>query len=280
MPYQAEISRDNPSCFLFLIDQSYSMSEEFAAGDSRQPKASGVSDTINRWLQELSIKCAKSDGVRDYFHVGVIGYGKTVGPGFIGPLAGRGLVPISEIACNPARVEERDLKVPDGAGGLVDCRKKIPIWFDPIADAGTPMCRAAAEAGQAIEAWLSQNPDCFPPVVIHITDGESTDGDPQERIRALTDATSSDGNVLVFNIHLSANPDATPISFPDSADQLPDEYAKMLFETASVLTPNMRALAKEFRFKTTDKSRAFVLNADLALLIQALDIGTRPGKLK
>ena len=172
------------------------------------------------------------------------------------------------------------MKIPDGAGGLVDCRKKIPIWFDPIADAGTPMCRAAAEAGQAIEAWLSQNPDCFPPVVIHITDGESTDGDPQGRIRALTDATSSDGNVLVFNIHLSANPDATPISFLDSPDQLPDEYAKMRFETASVVTPTIRGLAKEFRFKTTDKSRPFVLNADLALPIQAPHIGTPPGTPK
>ncbi len=78
MPYTAEISRDNPSCFLFLIDQSTSMEEEVSAGDSTQPKAHGVADTMNRWLQELSIKCAKSDGVRDYYHVGVLGYGKTV----------------------------------------------------------------------------------------------------------------------------------------------------------------------------------------------------------
>ena len=103
VPYTAEISRDNPTCFLFLIDQSSSMSEEFAAGDSTQQKALGVSDTINRWLQDLSIKCAKSDGVRDYFHVGAVGYGKKVSPAFVGPMEGRTLVPISEIADNPAR---------------------------------------------------------------------------------------------------------------------------------------------------------------------------------
>ncbi len=29
MPYTAEISRNNPSCFLFLVDQSSSMLEAF-----------------------------------------------------------------------------------------------------------------------------------------------------------------------------------------------------------------------------------------------------------
>ncbi len=58
MSYQAEISRDNPSCFLFLIDQSRSMVDEISIGDETQQMAKGVADAINRWLQELSIKCA------------------------------------------------------------------------------------------------------------------------------------------------------------------------------------------------------------------------------
>ena len=84
----------------------------------------------------------------------------------------------------------------------------------------------------------------------------------------------------MFNIHLSGNPNATPVTFPDSADGLPDEYAKMLFETSSPLTPTMRALAKEYRIKTCNGSRGFVLNADLSVLVQAIDIGTRPGNLR
>ncbi len=280
MPYQAEISRDNPSCFLFLIDQSSSMSEEVSAGDGNQQKASGVADSINRWLQELSIKCAKSDGVRDYYHVGVIGYGRSVGPGFVGSIAGRDMVPISEIADCPARIEEKTSKIPDGAGGLVKQTAKVPVWFEPVANGGTPMCRAAMEGQRIIQDWVGQNPAGFPPIVIHITDGEATDGDPMSRMRSMTELASSDGNVMLFNIHMSANPDATPVSFPDSADGLPDEYSKMLFETASPLTPTMRALAKEHRIKTTDKSRGFVLNADMVLLAQAIDIGTRPSNLK
>ncbi len=142
------------------------------------------------------------------------------------------------------------------------------------------MCRAATEAERIVQGWIDSHLDCFPPIVIHITDGEATDGDPADRLRHLADMSSSDGNVMLFNIHLSANPDATPIVFPDSADQLPDEYSKMLFETASPLTPTMRSLAKEYRFKVSDKSRGFVLNADMVLLVQAIDIGTRPANLR
>ena len=267
MPYAAEISADNPTCFLFLIDQSTSMAEEISGGDAAVPKAVGVADTMNKWLQELSIKCAKSGGVRDYYHVGVVGYGKKVGPCLNVPSNGQDLVPISEIADNPARIDERE-------------SVRIPVWFDSIADGGTPMCRAASEGERILNGWLGSHPDCFPPIVIHITDGEATDGDPDSRLRNLTTLSSSDGNVMLFNIHLSANPDASPICFPDSADSLPDEYSKMLFETASPLTPSMRALAKEYRLKTSDQSRGFVLNADMVLLVQAIDIGTRPANLR
>ena len=280
MPYTAEISRENPSCFLFLIDQSTSMSDEVSAGESTQQKAIGVADSINKWLQELSIKCAKSDGIRDYYHVGVIGYGSRVGPAFVGAMAGRDMVPISEIAENPARLEDRVKSVPDGSGGTVEQSIRTPVWFDPSADGGTPMCRAVMEAERVLQDWLTAWPNCFPPIVIHITDGEATDGDPTERIRSLTTLTSADGNVMLFNIHLSANPDATPVSFPSSPDGLPDEYAQMLFDTATPLTSTMRALAREHGFSPDEGARSFVLNADMTLLVQAIDIGTRPSNLR
>jgi hypothetical protein len=280
MTYSAEISRDNPSCFLFLIDQSTSMEEEVAAGDATQQKATGVADTMNRWLQELSIKCAKADGVRDYYHVGVVGYGKKVGPCLNTESNGQPMVPISQIADNPSRLEERTKKLPDGAGGVTEQTIRFPVWFDPIADGGTPMCRAAGEAEQILSNWLSEHPDCYPPIVIHITDGEATDGDPTDRIKNLTSMSSTDGNVMLFNIHLSANPNASPISFPDSADDLPDDYSRMLFETSSPLTPTMRALAKEHGFSPAESARSFVLNADMVLLVQAIDIGTRPSNLR
>lgn len=83
MAYSAEISRTNPTCFLFLIDQSGSMSDPIG-GQSGSRKADGVADAINKLLQNLIIKSSKSEGVRDYFHIGVIGYGADVAPVFCG----------------------------------------------------------------------------------------------------------------------------------------------------------------------------------------------------
>lgn len=219
MPYNAKISRGKPSCFLFLIDQSGSMQDQI----NGRTKAQGVADAINRLLQNLVIKCAKSEGVRDYYDVGVIGYGAKTGPAFSGELTGRGLVPISGIANAPARIEQRTKKVDDGAGGLVDQTIKFPIWFDPTASGGTPMCAALSLAYDTLTTWITLNHDNFPPVVIHITDGESTDGSPTESMNRLKSLATNDGAVLLFNLHLSNNPNANTILFADSPAALPDE---------------------------------------------------------
>src|SRR5262245_42349538 len=141
MPYAAEISRTNPTCFLFLIDQSNSMAGPFG-GQAGKKKAEGVADALNRLLQNLCLKCAKSDGIRDYFYVGVIGYGAHVGLALGGPLRDQPLVPISQLANNPLRVEQRTRKVDDGAGGLVEQPFKFPVWVEPVAGGKTPMCKA------------------------------------------------------------------------------------------------------------------------------------------
>ena len=226
MPYTAEISRTTPSCFLFLIDQSGSMQDALDPSDVQAPdkpmavdgrryaqsasgrtKAQVVADAVDRLLQSLAIKCAKQEGVRDYYHVGVIGYGgdgtaNGVGPAFSGSLVGRELVALSEVANNPARVEAPMKKVEDGAGGLVDLKTRFPIWFEPVASGGTPMCQAFARAHTVLHGWLQQHTGCFPPIVINITDGEATDGDPLQSAEAVRSLSSSDGNVLLFNVHV------------------------------------------------------------------------------
>ena len=78
MAYSVEISRANPTAFLFLIDQSGSMADAISWWRKREQhggKRMSMADAINRFLQELAIKCEGEEGVRDYFHVGVIGYG-------------------------------------------------------------------------------------------------------------------------------------------------------------------------------------------------------------
>ena len=279
MPYTAEISRGNPSCFVFLIDQSGSMGDAFGAGEGNQKKADGVADAINRLLQNLVIKCAKEEGIRDYFHVGVIGYGAQVGPAFSGALVGRQMVPISEAGNSPARVEQRNKKVPDGAGGLVDQQVRFPVWFEPVANGGTPMCQALGQARSVVEGWLTQHPNCFPPIVINITDGEATDGTPTGAADELRKLKSSDGEILLFNIHLSSQR-AGAVEYPSSDSGLPDQFAQQLFQMSSVLPEYMLNIAKKEGMNVSEGSRGFVFNADMVAVIKFLEIGTRPSALR
>ncbi len=271
--YSAEISRSNPSCFVFLIDQSGSMADPFVNSDKK--KADGVADAINRLLHDLVLRCCKADGVRDYYHVGVIGYGSgPVDTAWGGALAHRTLVPLSELANNPLRVEQRTKKVDDGAGGLVDRTVKFPIWFEPRAKGPTPMCAALTLAREFLADFLSKFPHCYPPLVVNITDGKATDGDPEPAAAALCGLASSDGNVLLFNARLSGRKEQ-PIEFPEREDDLPDSAARLLFRLSSVLPPAMQVRARNEGFRVSAGTRGFVFNADLVSVIRFLDIGTR-----
>ncbi len=255
------------------------MADPFGGGESKRMKSEGVSDAINKLLQNLVIKCARDTGVYDYFHAAVIGYGNSVGSAWVGTLAGRDLVPISEIGNSPARIEERGKKVDDGAGGLVEQKIKFPVWFDPVANGGTPMCKAMDHAKSILTSWISNHPNGYPPLVINITDGESTDGDPSSVSETLKGMETSDGNALLFNLHLSSS-SGSPISFPDSEASLPDQYSKLLFQMSSIVPPHMRVQASAEGFPVTEASRGYIFNADLVSLVQFLDIGTRPSNLR
>ena len=278
MAYTSEISRKNPSCFLFMIDQSGSMADPFGE-ESKRRKADQVADVINRLLQNLIIKCAKQEGVRDYYHIGVIGYGNQVGPAFAGALAGRELVPISEVANTPARIETRAKQVDDGAGGLTDQTIKFPIWFDPVAHGGTPMCKALTQAQTIMEGWTSAHPHGFPPIVINITDGEPTDGDPSSPAQSMGQLSTSDGSILLFNIHISSQ-NSSPILFPDNDETLPDDHARLLFHMSSALPEFLRTFVQQEGIDVSENTRGFAFQADLVTLIKFLDIGTRPSNLR
>ena len=276
MPYSAEISRTNPTCFLFLVDQSGSMKEEFGA-NSGQTKAQGVADAINRLLQTLIFRCAKGEYILDRYYLGAIGYGGRVNLGFpVEALSGDVLQPVSRLAVHPLRIEDRVMKVADGAGGFVDQCVKFPVWFEPKARGNTPMCGAFQAVQEVLRVFLDQHPQCFPPVVINISDGRATDGDFEPDALGLWTLASEDGNVLLFNVNISAG-QQRPIRFPNDAVQLPDDHARLLFRVSSPLPPPMLRQARMQDATIADGARGFAYNADLASIITFLDIGTRVG---
>lgn len=271
--YSAPIDRENPSCFVFLLDQSGSMADKIGGSIDDKSKAQGLSDAINRLLQNLIIRCTRAEGVRDYYDVSIIGYGANsgVGPALGGELEGESLLAISRIANYPIRIEERETD--DGAGSIKKFR--LPIWFEPVSGGGTPMNAAFSQALDVLRDWIQAHPDSYPPILINLTDAEFTDEDPSNTVKAIKNLQTSDGKVLVFNCHISSS-NSSSIRFPAVPSELPDKHARLLFDLSSELPHGMAAVAKELNVEIPENARGFVFNASIVDLIKFLDIGTRP----
>ena len=283
--YQKSAERANPACILFLIDQSFSMTEGLAGStDPERTKIKFLATAVNRFISDLIGMCEKGEDMpRDYFYIGVIAYttdrsnppNVLVGPvlqGKNGTLSSRDLVSVPDLFNDPLAIEDRMKKFDDGAGGLIDMPVKFPIWYqepDPMTMGGTPMCHALEYARGIAEAWCGSRPDSFPPVIVHLTDGEPTDADPEPYAEALKSLATNDGNVLLFNCHLSTS-QAAPVVFPVSESMLTDDYAKLLFRMSSELpdSPEVRAQLESKGVNFAKGARGMVFNADTTAMLE------------
>ncbi len=284
MTYSQEISQESPGAVLFLVDQSRSMNKEFGTDRDGKPLSRAVvlAEALNNTLAELVNRCMRDEGVSDYFEIGVIGYGKTNRPAFCweGELAGRAMVPISEVAKH-ARVSQEAVET-EVRGEMVMETVSVSRWIEPVAAESTPMNGAFALARAALEDWIYRHPKSFPPIVINITDGMANDVSSEEELLAmskrLTGLQTTDGNVLLINCHITCEGD-DQVTFPWSPMELPDEpYAKLLFEMSSEMPSRYKAIICELFDRDLDKTptiRGMAFNADAVSMVKLLDIGTR-----
>ena len=281
MPYEQPISRQHKACLLFLVNQSRTMLEPI--GDGERRKCDEAASQVNSWLQNMTIRATGSDGIRDWMDLGVLGYrtdeeGKPIiESAFQGALAGRPLVSVVDVGEHPLRIEQVVQRFFDEeTGESFEVGSQRPVWVDPKAEGGAPMCRALHEAFQVLEGWISDEYHyySFPPIVIHITDGQSDDGDPTAYADALKDLATSDGNVLLFNCHFSRSA-ADRVIFPSSRDTLPDAAARLSFDISSVLPKPFWDMDVAEGFELQPGARG-ILNAEMAIcLIKFFNMGTR-----
>ncbi|MBA4064721.1 MAG: hypothetical protein C0501_13600 [Isosphaera sp.] len=286
MPYDMQIDRANPGCIVFMVDQSNSMLDGIAG--TQRAKLDTVATAINRFFAELITSCEKGEEKpRNYFDVGLVGYTTdpngvaVVKPLFQGALEGRDLVSIADLYDNPLEVERRQKKefVDDGAGGLSEVVREVafPVWYRPPAAGemfGTPMCEAFGYVNLVVRGWAETHPGSFPPMVINLTDGEPTDGDPRPFAEDLKNLATGDGSVLLFNCHLSGR-DAQPVFLPATDAMLPDEYARDLFTMSSVLPDKLRHMAEVKGISAPLGCKAMAFNADAVSLLKLLNVGTQ-----
>ena len=285
MPYNAEISRVNPGCFLFLVVQCVGMSDAMP-GQPGQTKGAVAADAVNRIVDTLSQRCSSGMDVRDYFHIGILSFSKgwifskmAVDSALAGTTPERPFLPISKVV-EAAEIEEKRVREDYGGGEIVEVTRRMPVWLRVRGKGPWDPLRGMLDlVEQPLSEWINQYPDSYPPVVVVISDGVLTDGDPQDAARRIRGMKTSDGNVLLFTIHLSSAK-SDPTMFPSRAAGLPSlgegpGDSKMMFDMASVLPESIRRQATSLGFPVDEQSRGLVLNADAVALAQFLDIGTR-----
>jgi hypothetical protein len=273
--YSASISRTSPALLVFLLDCSASMEDEFEHGMRRIDFLASV---INRTVREIAEACRRQDGVRHYFDVALISYHDgAIKPGFGGMLNGREVVSIAELSNRPIRVESRMRKQPNAVGELIEIPYKFPVYFDPVCGGGTPMCEALRHMARLVASWCETHASSFPPIVMHVTDGEATDGDAQTIQAAaalVTQQRTQDGHALLLNLHIASG--GTTVRYPSQASQLPNNsFAAALFDSSSALPPPLLARGFQQKLELRAGSRGYVYNGGMEDVLAFLDLGTK-----
>ena len=256
------IGTPNPGCFVILVDQSWSMSEQWET----DTKAEVAALVVSRLIHELGLACDTGVEIRDRCHVSVIGYGEQV-ECVIGGM-------ISEVYDSPLATRKVTKLLPDGAGGTVEIEANVPIWLQPMADNGTPMHMAFEHAAEVAEKWCSEHPNNFPPVVFNITDGAASQPDLTiDAAEKAMNIRTEDGNVLVFNFHIASG--GNEVIFPHSTAPFTDDiFAEFLFGISSVLPESLRREAKNQGFDPQPGARCLGYNAREVTLIKMLKFGS------
>jgi hypothetical protein len=278
--HMARLTNQNRGYFVFLINQSYSMSNMFGNESSGMTLVRAAARTINVWIEEMCIEAAKGDKMKDWFDVSVIGYstddeGEPIVRTMFaeGALAGKERVTVPELADNIAFEEVVEQKFFDpSTGELVAESTERPGWVRPMVQGATPLNAALYEAHRLVKEWIEQGDhkeQSLPPIVINITDAELNDegGEytPEQYAQRLKDLQTDDGNVLLFNWVLSPR-ESTAVLFPHSVEQLQGGIGLMrLYETSSQLPARFRAKWNVLRWNThlvadQPKTRCFACN--------------------
>ncbi len=281
--YTKRWAADQPGCLIIMLDQSGSMEDPMGSGliGAGTRKADAAAMVVNNMLKEVVSRSTQGTDVRPRVDLSVIGYGgpnQTVHNALGGALAGQDTAPISMVAANPMRIENRvDQEFNAETGTMIQIPTDVPIWVEPVAAGGTPMCAALDMAYYVAYNWVMAHPDNFPPIIVNISDGAATDGDPVVSAQQFSQLYTNDGYCLLFNCHLSSTP-GYQVKYPYDMSQVPpDPLAQQLFQMSSILPDPMLSFANaNYGMNLYQGSRGFIFGADIKDLTQFVAIASLP----
>lgn len=280
-PYTAQITRNTPTAFIFLVDQSVSMKRMTSLYGEQISLAEAVARIVNKQIYDLILRCIKMDEVRHYYDIAVIGYGHEVYSGWNGTLAGRDFVSPEEIKNNPYKKITVREEVRTRKGTQVKEIEKNQ-WVEARCDGHwTHVHKAFAKAKQMLEKWMEihHDQDCYPPTIINITDGQFTDATREQIIQLANELKSmytNDGNVLLWNIHITPNTIEQILLPVGKAELNGNKYSELLYDMSSLLPERYNADIETKMHLQAGVVRhvAMSVNVDTSRLMQLMDIGT------
>ena len=277
--YTQSITRERRTAFVIAIDCSGSMVEEITFDSRKMSKSEAVSEVTNRLIFELIERARRSDGVRDYYDVSVVGYS---GEGVCSMLDGAAdFVPIDTLSAMDVSVKERMVECRLPSGEVALRRVATPCWVKPCANGETPMFEALLYIRDILSKWVCRvdNVDSFPPMVFNITDGESSDASPQELLAVCEQIKSlhtTDGNVLLVNIHITNSSCNQPLIFPtqEQASYI-NRYAQLLYDASSQMPECMNDAIRGMKHcGARPPFRGMSCNASIVELLTIFNIGS------
>lgn len=203
MPYEAAATSSTPALIIYLLDKSYSMSEE----TNGQRKIDLVARTLMQVAREMVLRSMKGQVPAPRYRLAIFAYNDEVQDVLGGPKAITDVIEIGIPVLKPS--------------GMTDTAK------------------AFAAAEQLLIAERANLRGCPAPLVCHLTDGQYNGDDPLPVVERIRQLTFPDGPVLVENVFFDAQalrkPVDDPYSWPGvtSAEDLNGDTARHLFDMSS-----------------------------------------------
>ena len=280
-PYTAQITRNTPTAFIFLIDQSVSMQKKTMLYGEEMTMAEAASRIVNNQINELVYRCIKLNDTRHYYDIAVVGYGEKAYSGWQGELAGRGFVSPEELKNHPYTKITTRKETRTRNGVKINEVEQIQ-WVSAHHDRPWTHYHDAFDyAKRLLEEWMKEHheKDCYPPTVIHVTDGEFKHATRElvtQKANELKAMFTNDGNVILFNIHFTAQNGSKSVVCPINKNELSgNAYAEALFDMSSLLPERYNQdIARCLNDTRAGRHVAMGINADATTLIKLMDIGT------
>ncbi len=281
IPYTAQITRNTPTAFIFLVDHSISMQQKTMLYGEEMTMAEAAARIVNSQINELVLRCVKMGDTRHYYDIAVVGYGEKAYSGWQGELEGREFVSPEELKNHPYTkiITRKEIRTRKG----IQVKEVEQVqWVNARHDGlWTHYHKAFDYVKNILADWMIDHheKDCYPPTVIHITDGVFNHASKEEVMQKANELKSmftNDGNVILFNIHFTSDFNADSVACPISKGELHgDSYAGTLFDLSSLLPERYNQdIARCLNDTRPGRHVAMGMNADATTLIKLMDIGT------